>query len=48
MVEILDRFPQEGETISVPGAEFTAEKVGKNRIKTLICKIVPIDENKEN
>lgn len=35
--EILDRFPAEHETVTVPGARFVIEKVSRNRIVSVRC-----------
>ncbi len=39
MVNVLDRIPNEGEKLAIPGAELETEIGGKSRIKTLLCRL---------
>lgn len=41
IAETLGRIPGPGEEIAVPGAVLTVEKVVKNRIVSVLCRIVP-------
>lgn len=49
MIELLDRFPTEGESVvTADGITLTAKKVDNNRIETVIILLPESDNTSEN
>ena len=53
IIELLDRLPETGDQVILPGLTFTVEKIDKNRIKTIHVllsdseEIEPVEEIKQ-
>jgi CBS domain containing-hemolysin-like protein len=46
VIEVLDKLPQQGDVVELPGAVITVERVDKNRIESL--RVILTDNEKTN